>query len=505
MSKLSKFNKSVYSTHLFTLFIAFFALMMSFLFVWTHDDYWTVGMYSFERAWEYSFFYGNGRYLGNFFVNLIMCRFLLDDIVRMVLIVIVIVSSAILADSYRKRSLLISSLVYMGVGVNLFGNVYVWGHGFYNFVPPVALMLLSLCLLKQFYNKDSVSAIYSAILSIILFVTGVSQQLFSENSTTIILLISLITMISVAIKKRPIIPALAYFVSSLIGTGIMFILPEIMGVSEKMDGYRGMSGISERIRVFIENTLISTNSISCMCMISILISLSLIILMWKKRYMFNKVFFVFSHVVLILQPVVSLLRFLFKINTDGADILSIGGAGTLLLYFPIVIYLLFKLTDKNKRVFYLGTLLLTVASVLQLLVVKPIGSRCFFITCSLLGLITISLFSEVMNALSYKAQKGIISLLLVIGLGFYVTIFSVYGEACYVNNVRLKYADEQFAQGKSEIEIIKLPHERWFHYPNKSYAYSYRYDIDESGEILGEKTFVYIDYEEYLAKSVTVE
>ncbi len=495
----------MYSTHVFTLFIAFFALMMSFTFVWTHDDYWTVGMYSFERAWEYSFNYLNGRYLGNFFVNLIMCRHLLDDIVRTVLIVVIIVSSAILTDSYRKRSLLISSLLYMGVGTHMFGNVYVWGHSFYNFVPPLALALVSLCLLKNYYKKDSVSIGYTVILSLVLFVTGISQQLFSENATTIIALISLITAVFVVIKKKPVIPAITYFISSLIGAGIMFLLPKIIGTSRELGGYRGILGISEQIHLLIENVQISINSLSCMCMVSIVFSLSLIILMRKKRKLFKKGFFVCAHIVLILQPIVSSLRFFIAVDGESVDLLSVSGAFALVLYLPLVAYLMLKLTIKEKKLFYIGTLLVALVSVLQLLVVKPIGARCFFVTSSLLTLVAISVFGEAMSVLSEKTKKRIVTSLLVLGVVFYATIFTVYSRVSYVNNIRLEYGDEQFAQGKSEIEIINLPHKRWLHFPNESYAYSYRYDLDETGEIAGNKTFVYIDYEDYLAKSEASE
>ena len=65
-----------------------------------------------------------------------------------------------------------------------------------------------------------------------------------------------------------------------------------------------------------------------------------------------------------------------------------------------------------------------------------------------------------------------------------------------VNNVKMAYIREQLAEGKTTIEVIKLPFGRWIHNPD--FSASNKQDFNQGNP--DEMEFVFIDYDEYKSR-----
>lgn len=483
-NKLNRFINSVYSTHLMVALIFVSLFILSLFFIWTHDDYTTVGTYSFMEAFKGSVYFGNGRFLGNFLVDFIMPYKIIDRAVRTLFIGIIVVTSALIVDGYRKRSLLLSSLLYVGLGTEIFKQVFVWGHGFYNYVPPVSLMLLSIYLLKSYYSKEEKAYLYYAPLAIL----GASQQLFAENTTTISCLIALIILAYVIYNKsNNKIPAIIHFSASLLGAGIMFLAPKLLKVADKMDDYRKINGLSEYISNAVNNTYDLLCILSTQTILFAVISAFLLIMIIKKEAYKNKIKPVLIGGYLLLYPLISIIGYKNQLTK-----LCVAVAFVLYLILITVLVIKLKLFKSDKCSILL--IALAIISVLQLLVVKPVAGRCLFVTYSLIVLFTLIFYKKVFDTISKKTIhiiycSAIAGLILIYSVMLYNFI-----NISQLNDIRINYINEQIAEGKRTVNVINLPYEYWLHAPNESYAYGHSFNQGDKDQMY----FKYIDYTDYL-------
>ncbi|MBQ4104899.1 MAG: hypothetical protein IJC86_00730 [Clostridia bacterium] len=485
-NKIDKFIKSSLSTNLLFAIMVASVFVLSLFFVKTEDDYTLTEKYKFIHAALHSLRFGNGRYLGNFFVRFFLNREMVDKICRSVCYCAVILLTALLTDGYRKRALIFSYILYMGMGTEIYSQVFVWGHGFYNFTPPIVIMLFSVYLLKRFYDSDGSKSFF---LSCLLAVMGFCQQLFAENCTTVNLLISGIILVFV-IRNKYLhkMPSIVYFVLSVFGAMVMFLLPELMGVSYKMDSYRGIHGISEYMCNGVENMVRILNDMSSQVILWLLFSIVFTILIRQKELNIKRNCG-FAQVYLLLFPILSLVQ---SLNSSVAVHLIIDAV--FVGYCVLLVHLVFELANKELRTKCLIMLTVTTLSMLQLLVVKPCRARCLFLPYVLLVIVLLSIGKELFSKLNYVTVfrttfVGVVACVLICGLLIFIHV-----NIWKVNNVRVEYANEQIANGLTKVEIINLPYSRWLHYGNESYAYGYTFNQGNKDEML----FTYIDYDEYL-------
>lgn len=484
-----KFIYSIYSTHILSLLIFALTLILSCFFVWTHDDYITVGIYDFKSAFDFSVNCGNGRFIGNFLVNFVMCRYIPDRIFRAVFIFGSVLLTALVADGYRKRSILLSSLLYLGIGNTIFRETFVWGHGFYNYIPPITLMLLGIYIIKQYYNNKQA---YTPIIAIILGLVGFSQQLFVENCTTINLIIASFIFISVYYKKYKKSPALTYLVANIFGAFIMFAVPEMIGVSKNIDWYRKIDGgIKGYVINFIDNISIISETLNSQLLLWEILSIVLVGILVKKNKHRNKITFL-SCVYMIIYPFLTIFYFALK-KTIILYMLDIA----LLIYVFCIIFNICTLYPIKRYKVPIAIIILSILSAGQLVIVKPIASRCLLITYVLLSILTVYLNKKMFNMINserlIRIMYTFISILCVV---IYSILLFVYINIKGIDRERVKYAEEQIKTGTTHIEIINLPYTYFLHEPNESFSYGYMWNQGNRKDM----TFSYIDYEDYLAK-----
>lgn len=487
--KIINFSNSIYSTHLIVIGIFLSVFMLNLFFIWTHDDYTTVGIYSFKEAFEKSLYFGNGRFLGNLFVDFIMCRSIIDKIVRTVVISSIIITSATIIDGYRKRSLILSFLLYIGVGNEIFKQTYVWGHGFYNYAPPVLFLLLSILLLKKIYSSNNSKS--TILCYITLVVCGVSQQLFAENSSTINCLIALIILVYVIYTKKEKLASVVNFISASVGAGIMFLVPEILDVADKMNEYRGgLNSIKDYAINGVRNALTMINVLSSQIVIFEVIAILLIAMLVKKNLIKGKVHIILLSVYLVANPI-----FIYFRISSGMLFRAIYAA-LFILYLIVISVSLIKLEAIKEKKVIIVLAAIAVLSLGQLLIVTPIGPRCMFITYALMVSIVLILQKYVFEKLESNTVNKLKGIVISFSVVVYTCILITFISISKLNDIRIDYVQKQLSQGKTTIELIRIPNEQWVHLPNELYAYKYTFNQGDSKEM----NFTLIDYEEYLAK-----
>lgn len=485
------------------------SVLLGYFCVWTHDDY-LQNNGSFASVLKESLYFGNGRYLGNIIVNVFLPRKIIDAFFRGAVITGIVALSASVAADFSIRTISLSILMFFGFGNLIQGEALFWGHGFYNFAPPVLIILISLQILKDYYLGGKLNR-YGLKVSV-LFLAGVCQQLFSENTTCIALLIAAALFVLTFRFKKAKGPAAAWLIGSGVGAFLMFALPELMGVAYKMSEYRGSgvgaASLSEFVAQFFDNALVSLDSLAPMFPLWALLSYGLIRLLhsYDGKSRFLKKTKPLFYIVFSLQTFSSFI-YLFINGTklkeripltnirihDPISKIRIAVCVWLALYLVCVLIVLLKNEKlRGSKPVYFGIAGTAALSVGELLIITVMGPRCLFITACILSVFVIRFFKD-----EKLADRRLAAVAGCGGLAYVLALILIMSDIWRINNVRFDYAQRQLAEKKEVIEIIKLPHERWLHVPNQSAGYGFYFNY---GEVKDEEDYEYITYEEYLSR-----
>lgn len=496
--------------HIYLLLILILSVLLGYFCVWTHDDFCTITE-SVGAMLEDSIFYGNGRYLGNFIVNLCLSHKPLDAAVRGIIITGIVALTASVPAELNCKTVSLSFASFFGFGNLIFREAVIWGHGFYNYVPPIFLCLIALQILKSYYisGKMRSKAFKTAILAIL----GVCQQLFSENATCIILFIATILFVAALRAGKPKGMAMSYLIGTSVGTFLMFALPAIMGVSYKMIGYRGVgldtASLSAFVSMFYRRLDICLGSLLPMFPMWIVVSYALIRI--TRSYAgssraFRKLKPLFL-VVFALQPVCSVVFFFIsetyikdRIPLTSIHIPGLNSKIRVALFVLFCVYLICAafvlLRDellRGDRRAYAVLIFLFAASVGELLVVTPLGSRCLFLPACILAVLSVRFVHGEELLTNGQAVASAIC-----GVVYAVCLIVMMHSVSLVHEVKMAYARQQLAEGKKVIEIIRLPHSRWLMVPDETYAHGWYFNYGEKKPL---EDYTYITYEDYLAKT----
>ncbi len=495
-----KIKSAVYSkkaTYFLTLLIAAATVFMCRFFVNTSDDYYTVGTKGAAELLNLSVYFGNGRFIGNFLGEYLTNRFYLNFAARSIYIFLFIILLAVLADKYRKRALIFSAALTFGMSRYVFREAVVWVHGFYNYFPPVVLLLLSLVILKCYYKKQNSNGLAA---SFALIPLGICQQLHSENSTLINTIAAVLVLIFVLYKKYKKAPAVSWAVSSVFGCAVMFFAPKLLGVADKMDEYRGSiaDGRYSLPELFLGNVIDLSTLVCSMYVLWIMLAVILLIKIFYKREKLTqkgRILLCAGLLFVAPVPVFTELAYTYKgyLSNTWFSLFAALAFGIFIISSVIAVWKLYekKTVAVSAAVFVLGVL-----SVCELIVVYPVGGRCLLISYALFSAMFIFLMKKTLNGLSLHLRQAIIIsaiLFTVIAAAVNVHHYVVISK---VNSARMEYINQQLEEGRTEIEIINLPYESWLHNPNKSIGVKYSRAFNNGNP--DEMSFKFISYEEYI-------
>lgn len=181
--------------------------------------------------------YLNGRLLGNGMSFVFVSR-ISRMIIKFGLITgIILIIGKIM--NKKLTSFLYTFLTLIFLNINIFREDIVWNAGFFNYIPPVFLILilaLILITMEETLKKD-----------IIVFFIAYFSCLFMENISLYMLFFPFILYFIYGISKKNIILT---FLGSLLGNITMFSSPVYLRIFTKKDTYRSLAsgGILDSIK-----------------------------------------------------------------------------------------------------------------------------------------------------------------------------------------------------------------------------------------------------------------
>ncbi len=323
---------------------------------------------------------------------------------------------------------------------------------------------------------------------------GIVQSLFAENITVICVFFSVsVFIVSVLRKSNKLGLSVAYLSGSLIGAAIMFLAPKITGVASKMSWYRGTVNVFDVPGLI---TCISQNLIlicHVLCGLYVFWILLLVLLFLKQMRSGTKP----SAVILAFLTV--LVAFICIANTriEILDYLTyetkVLVAATILALL-LAIVLIFMLYSTKCRQAIIIPLLAAAISFGELLVVQPIGARCLTVSYVLLSAVILLLAKESFSDLPTRSHKAVTSILSCAALTVYCALFICQLNIYNAYQIRTEHIISQLSEGKTEIEVVELPHIKLMHNAQSLEMLQFTYNYGNAGDIV----FKLISMEDYI-------
>lgn len=441
-------------------------------FILISDDY-IFSNLNFNNMWRFIFNNNgtnnwdikNGRYLGNTIGVLLSMtyKFKYLEYIRGIFmgsgIFLLILLCSKLSNLNKNISFIVSSLLLLYAPTSIYAQVYSWTSAYANYLIPTIIFLSILLILDNTLNKNYEIQIKDILLICVL---GVSCQLFMENITIYVLLFSLIIFSFSYFKKRNYIKiTMPLFLSSLLGAIIMFSCKGYTQIN-KTDTYRSINinSLSEIVHTILPNGLSMTKILVIDNIVLVSIILVLCFFIIKKNNHKNKFFGLYT---LLLILYIFFIKYIFDIK--GIDILqfskTVRRIKFLLDYiiainvlgivaYTIVVGIKEKALKIKLAFYYISIIVVS----MPLIIINPIGTRCFFICYVFMSIICMKLIGYVLEDKNINVQKiNIISTILVIVI--LTNKYYIFNNINQQFDEIITYAEEQMIN--KDVDTILLP------------------------------------------------
>lgn len=469
-----------YSFITISIFIFAVFATLAYMFPYTGDDWAWGSQIGIDRLNVFFDNY-NGRYFGNFLV-LAITR---SEVLKVACMAVCYYLTCYFCYKYtpnKKNVLMLFALMLFFVMPRaVFKQSVVWSAGFSNYVPSAIISLGYVLLIKNVINKEK--PVYNKFLFILTFILGFSGALFIENITLFNICLGFLVVFYTLIKfKKVYINHLSFLSGAITGAVWMFSNTAYASIFAGEDSYRDtpktLDGITSTCidhGCTIIDYLVKYNIAMC-CIVFLLLFIITISFLKKSK---KKI----SNILAILTITVSAISLLFVFCVDLVNVIpTIADSFPLLEndLLRIIISLMFVLSvflipiiciEKERILGILIPLLCILVLVAPLIIVNPIGPRCFFCAYLFMMVFAVDLLGYIMKdfkveGIACKLIFSGVSLLAVVLSVLYINVFTSIHE---YDAKRNEFAKIQSDNGASEVTICRLPNDSyvWMPHPHK--------------------------------------
>lgn len=463
----------------------FGALLLCCFFPYTGDDWAWGSQIGLDRLSNWFDNY-SGRYFGNLIVLALTRSYILRNIVVALTVTgIVYIPYKLTGSSKIGFSLLVSSIVFLPIPI--FRQSLTWTAGFANYATSIFLTLIFIYYIKDIFSDTPPK--YHWLHCIPCLLLGFANTLIVEHFTVYNLLLGLAVCVFTVIKfKKLYIQHVSYFIGTVLGTLTMFSNSVYRSVAEGTDGYREIANEGGIIQKAINNyfTTIMTEGFLNNVWINVLLAIVCVAVWYKlKEKATKKVRLVasLSLCVIIAYTALSVMSGLNPVTyttiakycVAAATALFVAALGIFLLTLPV------GKNDKQHLIFIYLSIGVTIA---PLLVVSPIGSRCFFGSYVFFAY----LIGKLLHCIEFDHKAVARGILVACAAGF-IYLSCIYCTIFVTDVNRVQKAREEVAAGSVSIKVKALPYGDyvWCGNPTQGTVWETRfklfYDIDEDVQI----------------------
>lgn len=400
----------------------------------------------------------NGRVLGNSFLH-----YFIDH--KFVLCLIrcgTIFSIAWIICRFNEARGLIHFLAALALVFCLpkavFAQTYPWAAGFFNYVPPVLLILLYLYLIRGIFSHQEIKSSVPSLF--LVFFLGVSSQLFVEHMTVYnVVMAAAVAVWYLVVQKKISWLTVSYALGAMAGCTIMFSSPAL-----KSGDYRtSPAGLDELIQMARKQYgIVSALTIGTNYLLTVLLSLVFLYLIYQgvKKGIGRRYLSVILSVILTAAPF-----YFYAANNLIKENFYINGSAIALLIDIAVTFGYFlallatgvlygeTLAQKTKTVFLLCSILVLNG---PLLIVSPIGPRNFYGSYILLICL---LFVHLPQILDKPETKEYLRVPIAVSFAVVFTLSAfMFTKIRETEQLRTQLISQQMAQHSQTITIPEFPY-----------------------------------------------
>ena len=448
------------------------------------DDYYFMSLQfdSFSDRINFILHYGNGRVLGNLFVMYMLQYPMLRCFVKaLAFFLIGFFMTKIVDNISGGKNENIVFLLLVSLAPQIFAQVYSWTSGFCNYIPPV------LCFLYLAYRFFFSGKKIGWIESLIVFWVGWGGELFVEHSALINFTLVCCILGYCVKTKRNIIPALFCWIGTLLGLLIIFLIPHLFATVTGFENYQklNLGDFHGFLVSIVYNTMQICRNYRQAVILWITVSFTMLM---RCRGQKN----ILVTTILAGFPIYSgtyyaLKQFGFHPSTILMDVIN---TVVTLGYLLTVLYVILKINSKKMRIMSLALLIIGVYSILPLLIVYPIGSRCLFHSYTAMAMLAAINFADIsfQNSRKYSRIVGIVA------LSMTLILVGTYCEIHRIDVEKTNYIMSCMEKGNKEICIPKISSD--YIHSSENIMISSAFFYNEPGDI----SFSQIEYEEWLRR-----
>ncbi|MBO7359751.1 MAG: hypothetical protein J6V48_01360 [Clostridia bacterium] len=480
-----KEKRRLSETIVFSAFFVFI-LTVSLLSPYVSDDYYyQYLMGEMRSAGEvFSFFlhFGNGCILGNLLAFVLSNNLAVCAIVKASVATAILFSGHLLVEKITgKGSAVLSVFFALLFPPVITAEVITWTSGFSNYLPPILILLI----IANILLRDGDRLRFPA--SVAVFFLGIAGQLFVEHSSVIdLVLIGGLSGYLVFREKKNIAESVSALAGTAIGTAVIFLIPLMTDAAGKLSGYRKIyldlwDGESQ---FYVISSVMQIIRELCGGWLFWLLFASLLFALLVKTTGRRKVAaLIISAPALFAYPALSLIL------TVRPDLKRQYLLSTLAFafFFIATAVILIRYAVLSGRTGITCTVLFACAcvSVAPLVVVYPIGPRCYALAVTFMIVLSCVIAVELLHPLSKRqiicfciASALIVSAV----IGAYIKLNADYRE-------RDLYIRDKIENTTGRVEFKKI-NSPFLHYYADSMI-DYRYYTDTPGD----RPLIAVDYD----------
>lgn len=459
-----------------------FTALLCYLFPYSGDDWAWGSQIGIDRlnVWFADY---NGRYVG----NLIEIAMTHSNLIKTLVMALGLTGIIYLAEriSGHPWAFYVTLVCLILMPRPVLRQAVIWTAGYSNYVTSIFFTLVFIAYVYPIFQREMPKR--KLWHCIPLLVLGVISTLIVEHITIYNVVLSVgVIIYTIAAHRRIIASHAAYFLGAVAGTVYMFSNGAYHSIANNQDEYRQMAKddiIGQSIQNYVQ--IITRN----LTLVNVCVNLAILIvcfLLFRQCIAITERKWVryIGQCCLIVMTAFNawaLLSYLGIYDYTKQDLLLYTEAILVIIYILALIIFCIQVGLRKKCLWKLlfwnaGILCVTA----PLLVVNPIGERCFFATYILFILLLLELGTQlegntVSDILNGKLLRQICISISVAGLAFYLNIFtSIHQADCD----RLERIRQQVADGKTSVEILYLPYEEyvWTATPTEE-AWAERYKL----------------------------
>ena len=438
----------------------------------------------------------NGRLLGNGFSKGFGCSEFWREIARCGIILTILLLICRVAKVRSGLMYAAALTLTIALPSDLYAQAYAWAAGFFNYVPPLVMILAFILRVDRLLEDGNDSLLHGVGMLLMAF----ACQLFVENVTVGMCLLSAGVLIwYLASAKKWSWSLSGHMLGSVAGCVLMLSAPGYSNVNQ--EGYRQVSStLEDLMKVVKTNFPVITRYLTEQNWLVIvpLTALSLwLLVQFKPEKRLHRVLRSGAMVCLMVCPVwFYAYRSILSKQSYIEWLTELGFwldiAGNLVYLLAVLCAVLLGIQDENRR----RRAVLCIAAVPMifgpLVVVYPIGPRCLYIPYMLLVCLTMILGCEWAGRCKAESLRllripAMLAVCCVLVSYLWIAVWNGHCE-----QVRIRQIETAMAAGAETVELPSFPYADYVHNPNGEVMKYYYYY-----ETAGDLTFQYIDYKDW--------